>query len=92
VINSQIGPSYLMTFALNYSYNIPLGTKVGKNLIKNLTKRILNTFETTYQILAPVLIFNLHNLVFRTVAQEQHWPLQYKMGMKNLEHTICKRF
>jgi hypothetical protein len=60
----------------------PLGTKVGKNLIKNLTKRILNTFETTYQILGLVLIFNLHNLVFRTVAQEQHWPLQYKMGMK----------
>jgi hypothetical protein len=56
--------------------------KVGKNLIKNLTKRILNIFETTYQILGPVLIFDLHNLVFRTVAQEHHWPLQYKMGMK----------
>ena len=62
----------------------PLGAKVGKNLIKNLTNRILNTFETTYQILGVVLIFNLHNLVFRTVAQEQHWPLQYEIEMKKL--------
>ena len=66
--------------------------KVGKNLIKNLSNRILNTFETTYQILGAILIFNLHNLVFRTVAQEQHWPLQYKIEMKKLEHTICKMF
>ena len=70
----------------------PSGCQGRKKLNKNLTKRILNTFDTTYQILGPVLIFNLHNLVFRTVAQEQHWPLQNKMGMKNLEHTICKRF
>ena len=82
----------ILSHIINIDLLNPLGAKVGKNLIKNLTKRILNTFDTTYQILGPVLIFNLHNLVFRTVAQEQHWPLQNKMGMKNLEHTICKRF